>query len=260
MTAEQLLIEENKKDPRVRYITTHNTWIDFWSEKPFFNGVLWIGVMGSLIKSNNHLVDFGNRDSLIICIDDITPEVPPIPEKWYLPINEKTIDFINEARAKINKRLSVTSKLNTLDFDIVRNVDNEIMGFNALFNGNCQEITLEQFKKFVLKSEENQEEIQDPNDSLDSIDSYEKSGSIGSVEFSGKYIKTGRIESLDFNGNPFQIPTNNNTFEFYSIRCWVEDRINYINQFIKRNIDSDLCINPEWISERNELIEKLKNL
>ena len=138
MTAEQALIEENKKDPRVRYITEDANSIDLWSEKPYFDAEFseWDCRKGTLISSLKYQVfsDWKDKDSIdcILCIDDIKPEVSPILE------------------------------------------------------------------------------------------------------------------------------TQN--IQFYSTKCWLEDRINYINLFIKRNIDSDLCVNTEWISERNELIEKLKNL
>lgn len=138
MTAEQALIEENKKDPRKKYITKDiNGNTEFWAAKPFINHETgqWKseGFLISIVL-NDIEIDFSRKDwqECILCIEDIKPEVPPIPEKL--------------------------------------------------------------------------------------------------------------------------------TTHFYSTICWIEDRINYINQFIKRNIDSDLCINPDWVTERNELIEKLKNL
>lgn len=232
MTAEQALIEENKKDPRKKYITKDiNGNTEFWSAKPFINNKTgqWMaeGFLISIVL-NDIEIDFSRKDwqECILCIDDIKQEIPPIPEKWYLPINEETVDFINEARFKKNKNLKLTGKLESEgEFDVVRNIDNEIVGYHSFFTKDCKEITLEQFKKYVLcEIEEKQEEIQ-------------KSAS--------------------------QAPTveNENTItHFYSTRRWTEDRINYINKFIRKNIDSYLCIPIEWVEERNELVEKLKNL
>ena len=249
MTAEQLLIEENKINPKIKFITKSRNEIWFWRSKPKYLGY-WCN--GSGYKIGMSVTFDGKEDNdCILCIDDIKPEAPPIPEKWSLRVNKDTIMYINKTRKEpldINKYAFVNNC-----------VGHVLHGHNCIASG-YPEITLEQFKKHVLESKENQEEIQEPNSFFNPTDSYEKSGSIGSVEFSGKYIKTGRISSSDINLDLFVNANNDISFEFYNAKCWIEDRINYINQFIKKTIDSDLCINPEWISERNELIEKLKNL
>lgn len=268
MTAEQAIIDENKKDERVRYITrhffAHNFTNTFWETKPVFDKDESRWIDGKRLSINNFKYTFNCNDGelCILCIDDIKPEVPPIPENWYIECTENNQDILNCWRLQNAK--------DYIDYEfcigyilLSKNESDESLFYGNQFQyfqqdsryKNYQEITLEQFKKYVLG-----EEKQNENSSSHSTDSYVKSGSIGGVDISGKYVKTGRIGSVDLKVNPFTSQSNDNAFEFYDKKYWIEDRINYINQFIKRNIDSDLCINPDWVAERNELIEKLKNL
>jgi len=78
------------------------------------------------------------------------------------------------------------------------------------------------------------------------------------------YRKTGRIEV----GTPFEDSFESDKEQeeirkekvLYPRRLWIEDRINAINQSVKSYLDYDYCIPPEWVEERNELIEQLNNL
>ena len=254
MTAEQALIEENKKDPRVRYITSHcinNTLTDFWSEKPFYNGVQWIGVAGSLIISSDSFVDFGEINPFILCIDDINQDIPPIPEKWYIECTEDNRDILNGWRLercsdnfKKESDLLIGETLlseNLIDESFYYAQNAKLLHMSSEYK-DYQEITLEQFKKYVLcEGEEKQEEKTIENHPIMSIAESEL------FQKEKLFIK---------NDTSIKIEQT----IFYSTRCWIEDRINYINKFIRKNIDSDLCIPIEWVEERNELIEKLKNL
>ena len=250
MTAEQLLIEENKINPKIKFITKSRNEIWFWRSKPKYLGY-WCN--GSGYKIGMSVTFDGKEDNdCILCIDDIKPEVPPIPEKWYIKCTKENRDILNRWRLTKARYYILDcyfSSGSILFSDDSISKDGSYYYFGGLPKNNqkiddYQEITLEQFKKYVLISEEKQEEIQEPND----------------FKLSGIPYMSNNPISIDINGDPFKTTNNNGTFEFYPTRCWVEDRINYINQFIKKNIDSDLCINPEWINERNELIEKLKNL
>ena len=253
MTAEQALIEENKKDPRVRYVSynTIGKVLTFWNKKPEYNESKKSFLDYSYIS---HIEEFNliGCKNFILCIDDITPEVLPIPEKWYIECTKENRDILNRWRLTKARYYILDcyfSSGSILFSDDSISKDGSYYYFGGLPKNNqkiddYQEITLEQFKKYVLGSEENQEEIQKPNNfKLSSI----------------PYV-TGRIGSVDMNGAPFSNTNNDISFDFYDTKYWIEDRINYINLFIKINIDSDLCINPDWLSERNKLIEQLKNL
>lgn len=267
MTAEQALIEENKKDLNVRYLTRHffkHTFVNtFWETKPVFDKdeSRWIGGKRIAMNDFDYTFNFNDGQLCILCIDDIKPEVAPIPENWYIEFNENNfmiLDSWRQKKAHSFLRDSFLENCFLLSDDFFKD-GSFYVAVGQSIPENYQKITLEQFKKYVL-GEEKEEEKQEENSSSHSTGSYVKSGSIGSVGFSGQYVKAGRIVSVDINDNPFPSPKTNSTFEFYSTRCWIEDRINYINQFVKRNMDSDLCIPTEWVEERNELIEKLKNL
>ena len=239
MTAEQALIEENKKDPRKKYITKDiNGNTEFWSAKPFIDHETgqWMaeGFLISIVL-NDIEIDFSRKDwqECILRIDDIK-QISPIPKKWYIECTEDNREVLNGWRLKKCDDFYEDDKhllpnqilLSQNPYDESFYYANNIQCFrDSICFKDYKEITLEQFKKYVLcQGEEKQEEIQ-------------KSAS--------------------------QAPPaeNQDTItHFYSTRCWIEDRINYINKFIRKNIDSDLCIPIEWIEERNELVEKLKNL
>lgn len=272
MTAEQALLQEHKKDIRVRYITRHffkHSFVNtFWESKPIFSKheSKWIDGIRISINDFNYTFNCNDGELCILFIDDIKQEIPTIPEKWYLPINEETIDFVNKARIKKNKMSIYESKLNLGEFEVIVLVNDLLIGSNIEYSTSLgrEEITLEQFKKYVLCECEEKHELKG-NYTTGIIGSNEEKQEEKEFIEKRKDIREsmkgiGRIVSTDINGNPFPEPTNNSSFEFYSTRCWIEDRINYINKFIRKNIDYDLCIPIEWVNERNELVKKLKNL
>lgn len=236
MTAEQALIEENKKDPRKKYITKDiNGNTEFWAAKPFINHETgqWKseGFLISIVL-NDIEIDFSRKDwqECILCIEDI--KISPIPEKWYIECTEENIEILNGWRLN-NAKEYLDYNLEVGYLVVSKNIKDDSLYFSRDINSfkdypfykDYEKITLEQFKKYVLcEGEEKQEETQN------------------------HASQAPPAENI------------NTSTHFYSTICWIEDRINYINQFIKRNIDSDLCINPDWVTERNELIEKLKNL
>lgn len=42
-------------------------------------------------------------------------------------------------------------------------------------------------------------------------------------------------------------------------KIWLENRVKEINEAIKRYIDSNVSIDPNWIQERNEILEQEEN-
>jgi len=307
MTAEQALIREHQKDPRVRYITEDTYSIDLWSRKPYFDAESneWTCIIGAYIKSLDYQVfdDFRDKDNIdsILCIDDIKPEVPPIPEKWYLPINEKTIDFINEARIKKNKLSIYESKLDFNQFEVVVSVNGLLIGSNISYciSLGREEITLEQFKKYVLK-EDVQEEKTIENHPIMSIAESEREESQKEQEenhtnifesifltqqmaryFSEIGIPVNSIlkNALGFESERVSKMISNNEiylkYFFVQLAIFIENlkkdntylnkqaieqKVKSINESIEKNCESWACIPPEWVNERNELIEQLNNL
>lgn len=360
MTAEQVLIEENKKDQRVRYLSynPHKEKIALWSEKPDFDTddyEFW----GSPSSHLGKIPFFSTPDAeYILCIDDIK-EVPPIPEKWYMPVNEKTIPFINKARGYYNKGSIYNSELKHDTYQVIVMNSGFLIGSNLDYSCSIgrEKITLEQFKKYVLKEQPEEKKVTlQVNDEIvktetvklniepsinifsefltqqtvryfsergipiydvlknhldvsvdiinnmiscnkiqlgsffihlgEYIDNLKKGKKeenftlmnneknimaneesekeeFGGVEFKGRYVKTGRIEVPNSFDNSFEShgkPTKPEVKTLYPRRMWIEDRLNAINQSVKSYLDNDYCIPPDWIEERNELIEQLNNL
>lgn len=280
MTAEQALLHEHKKDSRVRYITqdivnlkkgTYNIWY----YEPEFNNDLFctksIGKEALKETSGNIIFSELELKNRILCIDDIKQEIPPIPEKWYIECTEENREILNSWRLercsdnfkKESDLLMGEILLSEHPLDNSFYYANSIKSFlDSIEFIDHKEITLEQFKKYVLYKGEEKHELKG---------NY-TTGIIGSnkEKQEEKTIKNNLImsivesESQEFQQEKLFIENDTRIkIEqpiFYSTRCWIEDRINYINQFIRKNIDYDLCIPIKWVKERNELVEKLKNL
>lgn len=267
MTAEQALIEENKKDPRARYITYHPELKIFhlWTHMPSLdaNAVLPNGEKGAWYCDENsealisyHYLDLNSDSFIILCIDDIKPEVPPIPEKWYIGFTEENLKLLNDYRLTKCKtfKSSIPTKVEYLLSDDYVNDGSYYADkddFKTLTN-DYKEITLEQFKKYVLKepeeSENNQAEIQKQASEPLLTEKIIENHPIMSIAESEREQSQKEQDEI------------RQTKVLYPRRMWIEDRINAINQSVKSFLDYDYCIPPEWVEERNELIETLNNL
>jgi len=258
MTAEQALIEENKKDPRVRYITQdeeNNTYV--WIDKPIHIISALNYWNGFYAKKIDFQVDFNTEKSedCILCIDDIKQEIPPITEKWYIEFTENNFMFLDSwRRKKASKFLKVTflEKCFLLSDDYF-NDGSFYVGIDESIPEGYEKITLEQFKKYVLKEEpEESEKIQaEIQESASEPSPAEKT-----IE---NHIIMNIAESEREQSQKEQEETRP-TKTLYPRRMWIEDRLNAINQSVKSYIDNDYCIPTDWIEERNELIETLNNL
>jgi len=266
MTAEQALIEENKKDPRVRYITSdYNNNIEFWSEKPWNSNLpnYWDGNPETLISSTNgFLSDFAQKQykNCILCIDDILPKeedvkllIEPSINIFSEFLTPQTVRFLSENGIPVYDALK--NHLN-LSVEVIQNmISNNEIQLRSFF------IHLGSYV-YKLKKEESIDKVINPT-----------------LFGRNTYIKTGRIEVNDdsfesrFENHPMTKFLESEREEsqkeqegirtekvLYPRRLWIEDRINAINQSVKSYLDNDYCIPTDWIEERNELIEQLNNL
>lgn len=186
MTAEQALIEENKKDPRVRYITNDKDGKTcFWSTKPNPSQLAWNTGESHVITTINNY-DFSEKDwsKCILCIDDIKLEVPPIPEKWYIECTEENRDILNEWRLRNS---TSENYIGTFQRGHCLLSDSGVIKDGTLFCSklhiesnkrafsNYQKITLEQFKKHILKEESEEKKEPEKQEIKSSYNPFDKS-------------------------------------------------------------------------------------
>jgi len=277
MTAEQALIEENKKDPRVRYITYNPKFksLTFWENKPEYDEYerhFWSSSYRSHIENFNSIC----TEKFIICIDDILPK-EEFTENWYIECTKNNIDILDGWRLK-NAKEHLGWVLRIGHIVLSKNLNDNSL-FHINYDGcfpsedyiNYQKITLKQFKKYVLKEKVQEEKEQKVtlkvNDEIIKTETVKKQEKV--------YTSNDMADSFKYSiaNHPIMSIAENETEEsqkeqegirtekvLYPRRLWIEDRINAINQSVKSYLDYDYCIPPEWVNERNELIEQLKNL
>jgi len=275
MTAEQALIEENKKDPRVRYITNDKDGKTcFWITKPTPSQLAWnTGESHVIVHNNNY--EFLEKDwtKCILCIDEILPK-EEFTEHWYIECTEENISFLDDWRLKNAKEhLGWTLRIGHIVLSKNLN-DNSLfhLNYDRCFPSddynNYQEITLEQFKKYVLKEQIEEQtitlKVNDEVIKTETVNKNEKVYTSNDMADSFKYsIANHPIMSIaesEREESQKEQEETRPTKTLYPRRMWIEDRINTINQSVKSYLDYDYCIPPEWVIERNELIEQLNNL